>query len=341
MASGLTKTLSILALSCSASSAPVRAQDPASFYRGKSVSIIIGYSVGGGYDIYARVLARHLGRFIPGTPTVVAQNMPGAGSQKALEYLLSLAPKDGLTIGTFGRTLAIAPLIDNAKFDPSRLEWIGSVSTDTSTCIAWHTSPVKSWDDMTKRPFTVGGLGKGSDPETFATLMKLMFGLNVKLVSGYPGTNDVALAMERGEVDGICGYSYSSLRASRKSWIDDNKVNVLVQAALTRDSAISAEVPMLLDKTTSTTQRQALELILSPQAVARPFAMPPGTAADRVDAVRKAFMATMADPEFLKEAKASGLDVDPIAGDRIADLYRKIYTTPPEIVAEAKRAVGN
>ena len=320
---------------------PAVAQGPEAFYRGKTINIVIGYSVGGGYDIYARVLGRHFGRHIPGNPSVVAQNMPGAGSQKALEYILSHAPKDGLVIGTFGRTLPIAPMIENAKYDPSRLEWIGSISTDTSTCIAWHASPVKSWDDMKTKQFTVGGLGKGSDPEMFATLVKVMFGLNVKLVSGYPGTNDVALAMERGEVDGMCGFSYSSLRAARKNWLDENKVNILVQAALSRDAAVPAHVPMLLDKTTSKSQRQALELILAPQAAARPFAAPPGTPADRVEALRKAFMSTMADPEFVKDAKTSGLDVDPIAGDKIAELYRKIYATPADVVAEARRAVGN
>lgn len=317
-------------------------QTPEAFYRGKSVSLIIGYSVGGGYDIYGRVLARHIGRHIPGNPAVVAQNMPGAGSQKSLEYILNVAPKDGTQFATFSRTLAIAPLIDNVKYDPRRIEWIGSIATDTSTCVAWAPSGFKTWDDLTKqRQFTVGGLGHGSDPEMFGIMMKEMFGLNVKVVSGYPGTNEVLLAMERGEVHGLCGFSYSSLRASRRAWLEEGKVHILMQAALTRDPAIPASVPMLLDKTTSEKQRQALELILAPQAVARPFAMPPGTPSDRVDAVRKAFMSTMADPEFLKDAKTSGIDVIPISGERIADLYGKIYATPPEVAAEARRSVGN
>ena len=317
------------------------AQAPDSYYRGKTITMVVGYSVGGGYDVYARALARHLGNHIPGAPAVVVQNMPGAGSQKALEFILTLAAKDGLSIGTFGRTLPIAPMIENAKFDPTRLEWIGSVTSDTSTCIAWHTSGIKSWDDMKARVFTVGGLGKGSDPEMFATLMRVMFGLNVKLVSGYPGTNDVALAMERGEVDGMCGFSYSSLRAMRRSWIDDRKVAILMQAGLARDQAIPADVPLLLDKTTSATQREALSLILAPQAVARPFAMPPGTPADRVAAVRAAFMSTMTDPEFVNEAKTAGLDIAPLSGEQIAQIYGKVYATPAGVVAEARRAVGN
>lgn len=328
------------ALALAGATAPADAQTPEAFYAGKTLSLIVGYTVGGGYDIYGRALARHIGRHIPGSPTIVTQNMPGAGSQKSLEYLLTVAPKDGLTLGTFSRTLAIAPLIEGARYDPTRLEWVGSISTDASTCVAWHASPVKSWDDLKSKPFTVGGLGKASDPDMYATILRLMFGLNVKLVSGYPGTNEVALAMERGEVDGICGYSYSSLRASRKNWLDDNKATILLQAALKPDSALP-EVPMLLDKTTSSEQRDALSLILAPQAVARPFAMPPGTPADRVSAVRAAFMATMTDPEFVKEAKAAGLDIDPMPGQDIADLYRKVYATPASVVADARRAAGN
>ncbi len=328
------------ALAVAGPATSLRAQSPEAFYAGKTLSLIVGYTVGGGYDIYGRALARHIGRHIPGSPTIVTQNMPGAGSQKSLEYLLTVAPKDGLTMGTFSRTLAIAPLIEGAKYDPTRLEWIGSITTDTSTCVAWHASPLKTWDDLKSRQFTVGGLGKASDPDMYATILRLMFGLDVKLVSGYPGTNEVALAMERGEVDGICGYSYSSLRASRKSWIDDRKVAILVQAALVRDAALP-EVPMLLDKTTSGQQRDALALILAPQAVARPFAMPPGAPADRVNAVRAAFMATMTDPDFVREARTAGLDIDPMPGQAIADLYRKVYATPPSVVADARRAAGN
>lgn len=328
-------------LACGGGVVSVHAQSPEAFYRGKTITVVVGYSVGGGYDVYARALARHLGRHVPGAPAVVVQNMPGAGSQKALEFILTFAAKDGLSIGTFGRTLPIAPMIENAKYDPTRLEWIGSVTSDTTTCVAWHTSAIKTWDDMKVHPFTVGGLGKGSDPEMFATLMRVMFGLNIKLVSGYPGTNDVALAMERGEVDGMCGFSYSSLRAMRRSWIDERKVAILMQAGLTRDPAIPPDVPMLIDKTTTQTQRDALLLILAPQAVARPFAMPPGTPPDRVAAVRAAFMATMSDPEFIKEATTAGLDIAPMSGEQIARIYGKVYATPAPVVAEARRAVGN
>ena len=319
--------------------ATAQAQEP--FYKGRTVSVVIGYSAGGGYDIYARMLVRHIARHIPGNPTVVAQNMPGAGSLKALEFLNTLAQKDGLTMGTFGRTLPMAPLLEGAKFDPTRLEWVGSITSDTSTCVAWHTSPVKRFEDLRTKPFTVGGLGKGSDPEMFATIVKTLFAPTLKIVSGYPGTNDVALAMERGEVDGMCGWSYSSIRSGRKAWLDERKVSVLVQAALSKDPAIPADVPLMLDLAASEQHRQALSMILAAQTMARPFAMPPGTPKDRLETMRQAFNATMKDPEFVKEARTAALDIDPMTGEAMAALLRRIYAMPPDIVAEARRAVGN
>ena len=329
-----------LALAAAAAAPEARAQSAEEFYRGRTVNIVVGFTAGGGYDIYARALARHMGRNVPGNPVIVVQNMPGAGSQKALEYVLTVAPKDGLTIGTFGRTMPFAPLIDGAKFDASRLEWVGSISSDTTTCIAWHASGFKSWDDLKTRQFTVGGLGKGSDPEMFALIVRNLFALNVKLITGYPGTNDVIIAMERGEVDGICGYSYSTLRASRKQWIDDNKVTILAQGALVRDKALP-DVPMMLDLTTTERQKETLTLLLAAQAMARPFAMPPGTPNERLDAMRAGFMATMQDAEFIKEARTVGIDIDPMPGADVAQLMKKIYAMPADVIADAARAVRN
>ena len=316
------------------------AQTPEEFYRGKTINIFIGFSSGGGYDIYARALARHLGRRIPGSPNIVPQNMPGAGSQKAMEYVLNVAPKDGLSMATFGRSLVLAPLLEGAKFDPTRLSWVGSITGDSVTCIAWHGSGVKKWEDMRTTQFTAGGLGKGSDPEMFPLIVKNLFGLNVKLVSGYPGTNDVMIAMERGEVDGMCGYSYSTLRASHKAWVDDKKVVILAQGGLTRNKHMP-DVPMMLDLTTSERQKQTLTLLLATQPMARPFAMPPGTPQDRLDAIRAAFMATMTDTEFVKETQATGLDVEPMAGAEIAAILQQVFAMPADIIADARRAVGN
>lgn len=321
------------------SPATAAAQSPAEYYRGKTVSMVIGYSVGGGYDIYARLLARYLGKHIPGAPTVVAQNMPGAGSQKSVEYLLSVAPRDGLTFGTFSRSMPMAPLLEGARFDATKLEWVGSMATDTTTCVAWHTSAVKKLDDLKSRPFTVGALGKGSDPEIYARLVKNLFGYPIRIVSGYPGTNDAALAMERGEVEGMCGYSWSTLRSSRKQWVDDKKVVVLVQGALVPHPELKG-VPMMLDAAGSERKKQALTLVLAAQAMARPFAMPPGVPKDRVEAMRNAFMAAMQDPELIKEAGATNLELDPMSGSDMAALMAKVYSTPVDVVKEAAAALG-
>jgi tripartite-type tricarboxylate transporter receptor subunit TctC len=309
------------------------------FYKGKTVNVVIGYSVGGGYDLYGRAVAKHIGKHIPGNPTVVPQNMPGAGSLKAVEYLYGVAPKDGSVIGTFGRSLPLAPLFEGAKFDANKLEWIGSVTHDTSLCLAWHESRIKKWDDLKTGEFTAGGEGKGSDPDQFAILLKNLFGFPIKLVSGYPGTAEITLAMERRELDGLCGISLSTLRARHKHWIDDKKVTILVQAALEKNPALP-DVPMLLDFATSDTQKQVLRLILSAQSMARPFAMPPGTPSDRVDAIRQAFTATLADKEFLADAEKARMDVNPASGAEISALIREAYGTPAETVKEAIRAAG-
>lgn len=317
-----------------------QAQTPDEFYRSKNVNLVIGYSVGGGYDIYARLLARHMGKHIPGRPTIVPQNMPGAGSIKALEYLLNVAPKDGLTFGTFGRSLPLSPLLEDAKFDATRLEWIGSIASDTSLCLAWAGKGITSLDDLRTRTFTAGGLGKGSDPDIFASVVKNMLGLNVKLVTGYPGTRDLTIALERGEIDGICGYTWSSIKSSHKSWLDNNRIVFLAQMAHAKDDELP-NVPLLTDFGKNETQREALRLIVASQAIARPFALPPGTPKDRADAMRAAFTATMKDADFLAEARAARLEVSPYSGDQIAELIRKSYASPRAVVEEARKGIAN
>lgn len=309
------------------------------FYRGKTVNMIVGYSAGGGYDLYGRTLARYLGRYIPGNPAVVAQNMPGAGSLKAVEYLYSVAPKDGTVIGTFGRSLPLAPLLEGAKFDASKLEWIGSMAHETSLCVAWHGSKPKKWDDLKTNEFAVGGLGKGSDPDVFANLLKNLFDLRVKLVTGYPGTSEVTIAVERGELDGLCGLSYGTLQTRHKEWLSGKKVNIIVQAALEKNPDLP-DVPLLLDLASSQKQKQILTLILSAQTMARPFAMPPGTPADRVEAMRAAFLAALKDKDFLAEATKTGLEISPRSGVEIAALLEQVYATPIDTVKDAARAAG-
>jgi tripartite-type tricarboxylate transporter receptor subunit TctC len=318
---------------------PAAAADPVEdFYKGKTVTVAVGYSAGGGYDLYARLLARHLGRFIPGKPTIVAQNMPGAGSLKAVQYLAGVAPRDGTVIATFGRSLPIYPLLFSADFKGNDLSYIGSITTDTSLCISWHTSAIKSWDDLMTRPSNFGGEGKGSDPDIFATLLSKIFGAKVKLVTGYPGTADMTLAMERNELDGICGISYSTLKSAHPEWLSEKKINVLAQAAMTKEPALSA--PLLIDMATTEKQKLITKFAVDPQALARPFAAPPGVPADRLNALRAAFDAMTKDPEFLADAQKGKLDVNPYTGAQVQQIVGELYAAPADVVKEAAQVMG-
>jgi tripartite-type tricarboxylate transporter receptor subunit TctC len=311
----------------------------AEFYQGKTINLVIGLSAGGGYDLYARVLAKHLGRHIPGNPTVVPVNMTGAGSLRAANYLYNAAPKDGTAIGTFSRGMAIAPLLGAAQFDGRRFAWLGSATTDVSVCITWTTSAVRSWDDTLARPFVLGGQAAGSDPSIFALMYKNLLGAKIKLVSGYPGTNDITLAMERGEVDGLCGISWSTVKSRHAEWIKSNKINVLVQAGLTKEPDLP-EVPQAADLVKGAEQMQILRLVLTTHAMARPFTAPPEIPADRKEMLRKAFDETMNDPEFRAEAAKLQLDINPISGASIDTLLQEIYATPKDVAARAARIIS-
>jgi tripartite-type tricarboxylate transporter receptor subunit TctC len=318
-----------------------KADPVADFYRGRNVNLYIGYSVGGGYDNYARVLARHLGNHIPGNPSILPQNMPGAGSLRALNYLYNAAPKDGSAIGMFGRGLAMEPLIGSSptQFDARKLIWLGSGSDEVSLCGTWHTSRIKTWNDMLTVPFTVGGEGSGSDPDIFAAMMKKVFGIKLRIVSGYPGSAELALAVERGEIDGRCGWSLSSLRQMRPDWLAAKQFNAIVQLNLKKSPDLP-DVPVITDYAQTQAQQQILKLVLSRQSMARPFAAPPGVPADRAEALRRAFDQTMADQAFVDEARAAGLEVNPVSGVEIDRLVGEIYQTPPDVVTQAKAAVA-
>src|SRR5215210_3980071 len=318
------------------------AQPAADLYRGKTLTLVVGYSVGGGYDTYARVLARYMTKHLPGNPTIIVQNMPGAGSLRSANYLFSVAPKDGTVFGMFGRGLAMEPLIGSSatQYDSRKFSWLGSATNEVSVCAIWHTSLVKNWGDMLTKPFTVGGEGSGSDPDIFSAMLRNAFGVKLKTVSGYPGSNEVALAMERGEVDGRCGWSWSSIKATRADWLSGKKVNVVVQLSLTKSPELP-EVPLVTEFATTERQQQILKLILSRQVMGRPFAAPPGVPEDRKQALRAAFDATMADAEFRADVTSRGLEVNPVSGAEDDKLMAQLYDTPPEAIAETKAAIAH
>jgi len=321
---------------------PASGQNTADFYRGKTVTLVVGYSSGGGYDTYTRILARHLGKHIPGNPAIVVQNMPGAGSLKMANYLYNVAPKDGTVLGTFSRGMAMEPLIggQNVQFDATRFTWLGSGTNETSVFVVWHTAPVKTWDDLLAKEFTVGGEGSGSDPDIYALLLKNAFGAKLKLISGYPGTAELALAMERGEVDSRASWSWSSLKSLKPNWIAEKKVTFPVQLNLTRGAELQ-HVPLVTEYAKSDAQRQMLKLILSRQEMARPYAAPPAIPEDRKAALRKAFDDTWADPELLAEMKSRGQEVNPVSGPALDRLIAELYATPKDVVAETRKAIGN
>jgi tripartite-type tricarboxylate transporter receptor subunit TctC len=319
---------------------PAAAQSVEEFYRGKTVIVAIGFSVGGGYDLYARLLARHLGKYIPGHPNVVAQNREGAGSQRLTLYLYNAAPRDGTVIGAFSRSMAVAPLIDHSPFDATKFTWLGSLSTDTSICMMWHASPIKTFDDMLANPFTVGGEGGGADPDAYALMLRNMFGAKLKLVSGYPGTSEATLAMERGEVTGVCGMSWTTVKARHMDWVNAHRVNIPVQFGLAREPDLP-DVPAVIDLVKSDEQAKMAKLILAGQAMARPIAGPPGIPADRKQALIAAFDAAMKDPELLADAQRMQAEIRPVSAATIEKLLAEIYATPKDIVAKAAKAISN
>jgi tripartite-type tricarboxylate transporter receptor subunit TctC len=331
----------VLLLTALALVRPGHAQSVEQFYKGKNVNLLIGFSVGGGYDLYARHLARHIGKHIPGNPTVIPQNMAGAGSLRAASFLYSAAPKDGSVFGTFARTTGINPLLGSgANFDGTKFSWLGSVTDDVSTCVTWQSSPVKTWQDFLTKPIALGGQGPSSEPDIFARLFKNVFGAPIKLVAGYPGTTEITLAMERGEVDGLCGLSWSTIKTRHLAWFQDKKINVLIQSAFRREPELG-DVPLVMDMTKDAEKLQILKLILAAQQMARPFAAPPDIPADRKAALIAAFDATMKDPDYLADAGRLAIDVNPVGAHDLDKLLAEVYATPKDVIAKAAKAIAN
>jgi tripartite-type tricarboxylate transporter receptor subunit TctC len=301
-------------------------------FKGKSVEIYTGYTVGGGYDLYARLLARHIGRHLPGNPTVVPKNMEGAASIRLANWLYTVAPKNGTVFGTVARGAALDPLLGQpgALFEATNFNWIGSANDDVSVCVAWHTVGVTSFDDLLRRELVIGGTGPGDDTVQFGKVLAAVLGAKLKIIAGYPGGNDTVLAMERGELQGRCGWSYSSLKGGHADWLAQKKIAVLVQFALAKHPELP-DVPLAIDLAKTEEQRALLKFVFARQVMGRPFLAPPGVQPATVAALRRAFMETMADPAFLADADRTKLEVNPVSGDRIQDLVAELYRTPPQL----------
>jgi tripartite-type tricarboxylate transporter receptor subunit TctC len=326
------------ALATSSCGEPLTAEE---FYRGKTIQVLIGLSPGGAYDIYARMLARHMGKHIPGNPRLVPSNMEGAGSLTLTNYLYNVAPKDGTVFGTVNRGAPFEPLIGEAalaRFDAAKFTWIGSVANEVSICAVWQRAGIDNFEQLFTRELTVGGTGSGADTNQFPKVMNGVLGTKLQVVSGYPGGNNIDLAMERGEVDGRCGWSWSSVASTRKAWLEQGLIKVLVQLALQKHKDLP-DVPLIMDYAKTDEQRAMLRLIFSRAALGCPFLAPPGIPEERVATLRKAFDDTMKDPEFLAEAAQALLEVAPVSGEELQALIADIYRTPPEIVEKTRALV--
>jgi tripartite-type tricarboxylate transporter receptor subunit TctC len=315
---------------------PAAADSVADFYKGKTVDLYIGYSVGGGYDTYARLLAANMGRHIPGNPTMVAKNMPGAGSAKLANWLYNVAPKDGTAIGAIGRGTGFDPLfkIKGAQFDGIKFNWLGSANDEVSICVAWQGAGVTKLADVLAKELIVGGTGASADTDQFPKIMNGVLGTKFKIVTGYPGGNEVGLAMERGEVKGRCGWSWSSVKSLHMDWVKDKKIHILVQLSLAKHPDMP-DVPLVMDLAKNDGDKRILKLIFTRQVMGRPFLAPPGIPAERVTALRKAFMDTLKDKGFLAAAEKAKLEITPVPGEKIQQLVQEAYDSPPALVAKA------
>jgi len=317
-----------------------QAQTVAEFYRGKTVTIYVGFGPGGGYDAYAQLLAPHIRRHIPGEPTVIVKHMPGAGSLTLMNYLWSVAPRDGTAFGIPASSAAFAPLIGSAQekaaaqFDAAKLSWLGSLEKFTPIGIAWHTTGFKTLADVRERPLRFGSSGAASGGELYAQLLNEMLGTKLHPIRGYRGSNEITLAMERGEIEGFVGWCWTCMKADRPQYLADKLVNVFAQFGRDPEAEMMG-IPSALDLITDTKDRQVMQLILANLAMSRPFVAPAAVPTDRIKALRDAFDATAADGAFLAAAAKAGREISVFRASAIDRLLAESYALPKDIIQRA------
>ena len=317
-----------------------RADALSDFYTGKTITVIVGADSGGGYDAQGRLMARHIGRFIPGNPTAIVQNMPGAGSLTAANQLYNVSPKDGTVMGLLQRGVFSAKFTNpqGVRFDLTKFNWVGNLSAETGVVIAWANSPFKTIEDVIKQEMLVGGTGPHIDTETSPRMMNALIGTKFKIISGYPGTTDAVLAMERGEVQGMGDWSWSNVKTRKPDYLRDGKVRVLMQMSTQKEPDLP-NVPLAMDFVKTPEQRELMTLFLAQKSAARPVVAPPGIPADRVKAIRSAFDKMIVDADFLKDATQAKLDIDPapaVAIEKVIEIFAK---TSDETGAKLRDAI--
>lgn len=321
--------------------APARAQQPT--FAGKTMDLIVSTGAGGGQDSAARVVARHWVNHLPGKPTMVVKNMPGAGHIRAANFLANQAPKDGTVIGAIVPAFLLAQVIETSKaiqFDAAKFQWIGASSANNSTVYVWSTSPVRDMADAMKQDVLMGATGAGSYTQIYPMILNAVVGTRFKVIAGYGATAEVNLAMERGEVHGRAGNNFNSLRMENPEWLRDGKVRFLAQVGLTRDPDYP-DLPLLHEFGQTDEDKRVLRLFSADIAVGRPFMAPPATPAPVVDVLRRSFDAAMADPAFLKEAKDARVEVGPVKGEELQAIVAEIVATPPDVAERARKALAH
>src|SRR5262245_30174178 len=310
--------LSVAAGILLAAQTAVRAQPLEEFFKAQPFTILVGYPPGAAYDNYARLIARHIGAHLPGTPRVVVQNMPGAGSLSAANHLYNIAKQDGSIIGTFSRGITMLPIIDSTgvRYDTLKFNWIGSPSSEVSLAIAWHDSGVNTFEDLRTRGMTAATSGPASDGNIYGRVLNTILGTKIKTVTGYQGSAESMLAIERKEVDGATSVSFAAIKTAQRDWLDNKKINLLAQHALQASPELKG-VPVILDFAKSQEDRRVLEMVFARQSIGYPYAAPPNVPANRLEAIRKAFQETLQDPEFLAAGAKGGLLIDGMTGGQI------------------------
>lgn len=329
--------LAAVLLACAAPAAA------AEFYAGKTVEMIVGGGPGGGYDIYARAVARHLGRHIPGEPSVVVKNMPGAGSAKAAQYISNIAPKDGTSMAGIMPGAIMSPLLDDGSapaFDPTKVKYIGTANNGTRVCVTLKGTKIANMDDAQKVKAKFGGSGPNDSTFEYGYLHRHTSGALWDIVPGYRGTPDMALAMERGEIDGVCGWDWSSFKSQKPDWVRDGKVNVLMQVAMYQHPELDKMgVPMVFKTVKSDEDRQVVELVISQTIFHRSYIAPPETPPAQLAILRAAFDKTVADPQFLADAEKMRIDIEPLSGAKVQEVVARLYKAPKNIVERARKAI--
>src|SRR5262245_44866991 len=343
-ASGMALLLTTAVFAAVLTNSPSLAQDAvAQFYQGKQVKVVVGSSAGGGYDTYARLVARHIGKYIPGNPAIVPVNMPGAASNTAAAYVYNAAPKDGTVIGALQTASVMDPLFGDRtriQHDPAKFLYLGSATIDYYICLARSDAAVKSFADLLTTELVAGASAPGTSTRDFPVLLNNMVGTKFRIVAGYPGSREITLALEKGEVQSLCGFSWSSLQVQHPDWLKSGFIRVLAQEHDKGHPALNKMgVPLTVDFAKSPENRTIMELFYSSETFGRPYMLAPGVPAERAAALRKAFLQALADDGAKAEAHKLGLDLEPISGEELQALAEKIYATPAPVVERAKQAV--